>query len=230
MGRNKTRGMGPGETRRMTTGGLLERIERQFRGRERKILDQHLYVRSAVLLPLVESDGELGVLFEVRAHHLKRQPGEICFPGGRVDENDADEEAAAVRETCEELGLRSDQVKVYGPLDVLVGSFPLMIIPFVGKIPYDAVVPNPSEVAQVFVVPLSVLYQMQPLRFDVPVKATPAEDFPFHLIPGGRNYKWRTYTLPEYFYCYEDKVIWGLTARILRHFLELTRDGPAAKL
>ncbi len=211
--------------RRVPSGELLERIEQQFRGRERKILDQHLYVRSAVLLPLVECEDELGVLFEVRAHHLKRQPGEICFPGGKVDENDANEEAAAVRETCEELGLSPGQVQVYGPLDVLIGAFPLMITPFVGTIPYEAIVPNPDEVAKVFAVPLSVLYQMQPKRFDVPVKAHPDEDFPFHLIPGGRNYKWRTYTLPEYFYCYEDKVIWGLTARILRHFLELSRDG-----
>lgn len=201
----------------------LQQVEQMFTGRRRQLLDEHLYVRSAVLLPLVDIDDEPGLLFEVRAHHLKRQPGEICFPGGRVDADDTDEAAAAVRETCEELGLEKDQVQVVGPLDVLVGAFPMMIAPFVGRIPYDAVAPNPDEVAEVFVVPLRHLYAMKPERFDVPVRAQPTDEFPFHLIPGGRQYQWRTYILPEYFYIYEGKVIWGLTARILHHFLELTR-------
>jgi len=213
----------------MLTNGMNEewmlRMERLFSRRRRQILDEHLYFRSAVLLPLVEYGGEPGVLFEVRARHLKRQPGEICFPGGRVDATDADDAAAAVRETCEELGLAQSQVQLIGPLDVLVGAFPLMITPFVGRIPFEAVAPNPDEVAEVFVVPLRRLYAMTPERYDVPVKAEPADDFPFHLIPGGRQYNWRTYVLPEYFYFYEGKVIWGLTARILHHFLELSRPA-----
>jgi len=204
-------------------GQWLKRMERLLAERQRQILDEHLYVRSSVLLPLVEYNNEPGLLFEVRAHHLKRQPGEICFPGGRVDAADPDDAAAAVRETCEELGLDRSQVQLLGPLDVLVGAFPLMIAPFVGRIPLEAVSPNPDEVAEVFVVPLRQLYAMKPQRFDVPFQARPTDDFPFHLIPGGRQYKWRTYVLPEYFYFYEGKVIWGLTARILRHFLELTR-------
>ncbi|NEU34154.1 CoA pyrophosphatase, partial [bacterium LRH843] len=61
------------------------------------------FLQFAVLVPLVQKQDELHVLFEVRAHHLRRQPGEICFPGGKIEPNDSTPQDAAVRETTEEL-------------------------------------------------------------------------------------------------------------------------------
>ncbi len=77
----------------------------KFKNRQPGILDQENNFRSAVLLPLVNYENNVCLLFEKRASDLHKQPGEICFPGGSIEKTDQDEAAAAIRETCEELGL-----------------------------------------------------------------------------------------------------------------------------
>lgn len=182
------------------------------------------FFKYAVMVPLVEVNGELNVLFEERAHHLKRQPGEICFPGGKIDAVDKDEVSAAVRETCEELGLEREAVEVIGALDYLITSFHI-VYPFAAKISdYNQIGPNPDEVASVFYVPLEYLQSHTPELHHVDLSVIPREDFPYDRIPNGRNYKWGRGTVPEFFYYYKDRVIWGLTARILNHFLEVTKS------
>jgi 8-oxo-dGTP pyrophosphatase MutT (NUDIX family) len=179
-------------------------------------------VRAAVAVPLVEKDGDLHLLFEVRSRHLKRQPGEICFPGGRLEPDDRDPSAAAVRETCEELGLPPERVRVLGALDILVNPWRSIIYPFVCHIASGPIRINEEEVEEVFVVPLEYLRNHPPKIHHVHLDVRPEETFPFHLIPGGRQYRWSRGRAPEYFYTYEGYVIWGLTARILKHFLDLT--------
>jgi coenzyme A diphosphatase NUDT7 len=179
--------------------------------------------KSAVLIPLLEVEGETHVLFEIRSHQLKSQPGEICFPGGRVEEEDASEEEAALRETCEELGIEAGDVEVIERLGVLVHPSSTSIFSFVGKINNPAkILPN-EEVSEVFTVPLNYLIEYEPEIYYIQVKIQPEENFPFELIPDGRDYKWRHARLPEYFYRYEDKIIWGLTARILHEFITILK-------
>lgn len=179
--------------------------------------------KSAVLIPLVEVDGETHVLFEIRSHQLKSQPGEICFPGGKVEQDDASEKEAALRETCEELGIELEDVEIIDGLGVLVHPSSSSIFSFVGKIIDNTkIVPN-EEVSEVFTVPLSYLMNYEPEIHYIQVKIQPEEEFPFELIPDGRDYKWRNVRLPEYFYRYEDQIIWGLTARILHEFIELLK-------
>ena len=75
--------------------------------------------RYAVLVPLVEGeDGSLSVLYEVRAGTLRRQPGEVCFPGGKI-EGDETPEQCALRETWEELAIPAEEIQLLGPLDFL---------------------------------------------------------------------------------------------------------------
>lgn len=177
----------------------------------------------AVMVPLVELDGELNVLFEERSHHLKRQPGEICFPGGKIDAGDEHALAAAIRETCEELGLDRGHIEPIGPLDYIINPFHI-VYPYVARISgYDQIRANPDEVASLFCVPLEYLREYTPELHWVDFHAAPRDNFPFDHIPNGRNYKWKTGTVPEYFYYYENRIIWGLTARILHHFLDLTK-------
>ena len=179
--------------------------------------------KSAVLIPLVGVDGETHVLFEIRSHQLKSQPGEICFPGGRVEQDDASEKEAALRETCEELGIDLEEVEIIHGLGVLVHPSSSSIFSFVGKIKnHHKIAPN-EEVSEVFTVPLNYLLNYEPEIHYIQVKIQPEEEFPFELIPDGRDYKWRNVRLPEYFYRYEDKIIWGLTARILHEFIELLK-------
>jgi coenzyme A diphosphatase NUDT7 len=200
----------------------IENIIHKLHDRIPAILGSEHFFKYAVLLPLVNINGEVHVLFEVRSHQLRRQPGEICFPGGRIDKSDKSEQHAAVRETIEELGIQENAITNILPLDYIVSPFGTMIYPFVGMITNpDGIQPNPSEVAEVFAVPLSYFQETKPEIYKMSFKVEPEQSFPFHLIAGGENYNWQTRAMDEYFYHYEDKVIWGLTARILHHFVEL---------
>jgi len=197
----------------------IEKLAARLKNRERNILDHEHAVQSAVLVPLVFQNNEWHVLFEVRSHVLKRQPGEICFPGGGVEPDESDQEAAA-RETCEELQIQREHLKVLGPLDILVQSQYFFVYPYVGMIEENTTITPNEEVEEVFTVPLSWLSENEPQLHYLEMKMMPNQDFPFHLIPNGKDYNWRHHRIPEYFYLYKDRVIWGLTARILRHFLK----------
>lgn len=87
--------------------------------REPKLIDMELYHRSAVVVPLVEKNGDYQVLFEVRSKGLKRQPGEICFPGGGCETGESPE-AGARREICEELLISESQIEIAAPMDIFV--------------------------------------------------------------------------------------------------------------
>lgn len=175
----------------------------------------------AVMIPLMIINGEPSILFEVRSAKLRRQPGEISFPGGKVEGDDLDPQVAAVRETCEELGIAPESIEVIGHVGVLVPPAQIAIYAYVGWIDsFNADDVNEDEVEEVFAVPLSYLLNVAPEVHYLKLSHIPEENFPFHLIPGGKDYKFRQRDIPEYFYFYEDYVIWGLTARILKQFLD----------
>ncbi len=178
-------------------------------------------IKYAVFIPIVEVEGKPSILFEVRSHQMRRQPGEICFPGGKVDADDENEMVAAVRETSEELGIPMSDIEVTASLGVLVPPVQTGIYPFIGRIKsMDAIQPNKAEVEYVFTVPLEYLLQLEPEAHELKLGIVPTDAFPFHLIPGGKEYKFRKRTIPEYFYTYQNHIIWGLTARILKEFLD----------
>ncbi|WP_405378197.1 NUDIX hydrolase [Phascolarctobacterium sp.] len=195
---------------------IYERLHRRSAGIDK--LDR--LWEAAVLLPLVETAEGIAVLFEERAHSLRRQPGQICFPGGKVECADADFAATAVRETCEELGLQPEDIILCGELDSLVTHMGPIIHPFVGLIKDTSKISySPSEVEQVFTVPLKELLAMEPQRCSMQLADHPGEDFPFDLVPD-RMKGWRKHKeYYVYFYKYKDHVIWGLTARMLYGFL-----------
>lgn len=185
------------------------------------ILTDYQYNQYAVLLPLIMHKNELSVLFEVRSKHLKGQPGEICFPGGQMETIDISPEATAVRETSEEMGISKEDIKILGPLDVLWTPYQYKIHLFTAQIKENTLIkPLASEVEEVFYVPLDFLLNTTPITSEVHVKMKPDKTFPYHLIPGGQDYPWRSGKYPVYFYSYEQYVIWGITARILHHFLD----------
>jgi 8-oxo-dGTP pyrophosphatase MutT (NUDIX family) len=179
------------------------------------------YSQAAVLLPLLQTDEGPAVLFEVRSATLAWQPGEICFPGGRMEAGEA-AGAAALRETCEELSLAAADIEIYGPLDTLAAQMGMVVHPYVGRIlTPEKIKPSRGEVAEVFAIPFKRLLDMQPLVSKIQIVTQPADDnFPYDLLPayyrGPRVRK--TYDL--YIYQYEKYVVWGLTARILHDFLQ----------
>ena len=205
---------------------LCERLGILLQSRGCEIENETDYLRSAVLVPLVRREGRLGVLFEVRSTALTWQPGDICFPGGRIELDDAGSEAAAVRETREELSLPDSAIEVIGPLNSMVSPIGVMIHPYAAFINnFDLIRPNHGEVSEVFVAPLDYLLAVEPLTAHMEVATRPLADFPLNLLPPSyaRDWKRRT-TYPVLFYQYGGHVIWGLTARVLYGFLNVCRE------
>lgn len=203
----------------------VRQLIEQFHNRTPAILGSEHFARFAVLLPLIEKEGNIHVLFEVRSYEMRRQPGEVCFPGGRCDPLDKDKCFTAIRETAEELGVVPASGQTF-PLDFMLTPFGTMIYPFAGVLPAESEIkPNPDEVAEVFTVPLDYLLEAVPDCHSIHFKAEPADGFPFDLIIGGEDYNWQARAMDEYFYFYEDRIIWGLTARILKHFLDMVKES-----
>ena len=108
---------------------------------------------AAVLVPIVEREGELFVWLVERAAHLRKHAGEVAFPGGKRDEVDADLVAMALREASEEVGL--DDAEILGALDDVLTLTGFGVTPVVAAVEADWVPrPNADEVAAVFVAPL----------------------------------------------------------------------------
>ncbi|KAB2337071.1 CoA pyrophosphatase [Cytobacillus depressus] len=202
-----------------------QNIIKKFKNRTPAILGSEKFVKYAILIPLLQIGDDIHILFEVRSIQLRRQPGEVCFPGGRVDKSDRDEQYTAIRETSEELGIKESSIEHVFPLDYMISPFGTIIYPFVGFIKASEEINyNRSEVEKIFTVPLSFFKKTKPEVFQIRYRVEPEENFPFDQIIGGEKYNWQIRNLEECFYYYEDKVIWGLTARILKHFIEIQQE------
>lgn len=206
----------------MNTAEVIERLQH----RKPTILGREHFREYAVLIPLIEVNNETHLLFEVRSKHMRSQPGDVCFPGGRVEPSDKDELHCALRETSEELGIEQTQIRNVIPLDYIVSDFGRIVFPFTGTVENtENIHPNPGEVEELFSVPLRFFLDTKPKAYQVSFKVIPEENFPYHDIQGGRDYNWSTPKMEELFYYYEDRVVWGLTAKIIAHFVALLQDG-----
>lgn len=158
---------------------------------------------AAVLVPLVDREGGMTVLLTQRTAHLAHHPGQISFPGGRLEpEDDGDPVVGALRETTEEIGLDADRVTVVGRLDDYVTGTGFTVVPVVGVVaPPFALVPDPFEVAEVFEVPLDFIL-----------------DVANHTLHR-REIEGRP--RPFWAMTWEERVIWGATAGILVNLTEI---------
>lgn len=173
--------------------------------------------RFAVLVPLAEGPEGLRLLFEVRAGSI-RQPGEVCFPGGRA-EGDETAEGCALRETFEELSVPPSEIQILGKSDFLVHQRGFLLQPVIGLVSpagMAAVRPARAEVAEVFAAPASLFEDTPPEMYRYALEPRPPEDFPYEAVGIAPDYPWGTGTVDVPVWRYEGHVIWGLTARILR--------------
>jgi len=201
----------------------LANLERIMQTRTPGLMDSR---RSyAVLVPLVEHEGELSLLYEVRAKTLRRQPGEVCFPGGRMEPGETPEECA-LRETWEELGIPREGIRLLGRLDFIAHRASFLMQPVLGVVDsgaLEALRPSPAEVEEVFFVPLSHLLETVPIEYDYDLIPAPAEKFPYELIGIPRDYKWQVGKENVPVYPWQGRAIWGLTGRITRNFIKIYR-------
>lgn len=180
----------------------------------------NLTEKACVLIPIIQDNsGQLSLLFQVRSPLLKRQPNDICFPGGRMEHIDQTPIDTALRETHEELGININTIKIFGQLPSFRSAIGFKIYPVVGQLTCLDFALNYSEVADVFTVPIDWFITHPPLKSHKQIAVKPAIDFPFHLIPNQTN-KWQIQSHYEvYFYRYQHYTIWGLTAQIVRSFI-----------
>lgn len=202
---------------------------RRIAGRQPRIHNESEFLVSAVLVPIVKKEGIPHILFEVRSENLNRQPGEICFPGGKVEPGEmARPQETAIREAVEELGIPRNQVVLIGSLDYQVTPPGTLIYPFLGMIEdLDIINPNPQEVADIFLVPVEHFFS-PPRSSTVEVATRYAADFPFPRVPQSYNKRidWaKQWSFPVYFYEYGEHFIWGVTARILCNFITICYPG-----
>src|SRR6516165_5562971 len=160
---------------------------------------------AAVLVGIVDRP-QPSVLLTLRTGELASHPGQIAFPGGKIEPNDASPLAAAVREAHEEVGLDAGFLDPIGYLDLYLTFSGFRILPTLARIaPGYALTLNRSEVAQAFEVPLEFVLQ-------------------------GDNYQrrsrdWNGITRHYYAIPYQDHYIWGVTAGILRNLYERLGRG-----
>ncbi len=164
-------------------------------------------VPAAVLVPIVEREAGLTVLFTLRAPHLLNHAGQISFPGGRMEPGDGTPRETALRETEEEIGLTRDRIEIIGQLEDYVTRTGFRITPIVAVVkPPFALRPDPVEVAEVFEVPLDFLLDS-------------ANHQRHTRLIGGRERAY--YAMP-----YGEHYIWGATAGMLKCLYELVRGDP----
>lgn len=197
------------------------------------ILGRDRFFNSAVLIPLVKIDKEYYLLFQKRAAHI-RQGGDICFPGGKHEEGDENFKETALRETYEELGIKSEDIKVLGQLDTYVAPIGTVIECFVGKVKKKAIKKmklDKNEVEKTLLIPLkffkehealeySLSYEVQPHKYDEQGNKTVL--FPVDELGLPETYKkpWGNKKHKVWVYKYKDEVIWGITAIIIRDLLK----------
>lgn len=165
-------------------------------------------VAAAVLVGLVPRRDGLQVLLTRRNHALRHHAGQVSFPGGRIEADDRDAAAAAIREAREEIGLVPAQIAPLGYLDPLATISGFLVLPLVAAITPDYVArPDPREVAEVFEVPLDYVLAPEHLRrieIDAEGKPRSLLEFADRGVPGQR--------------------IWGATASILFNLAERLRS------
>lgn len=173
----------------------------------------------SVMLPLIMRNGEWHILYEVRSNHIS-QPGETSFPGGAVEEGESFE-AAAIREMMEELNIPREAIHVLGEVDYIVNEY-AVIHCFVSKldVAFEDIHFN-EEVAELFTIPVRYFEANHPTYYTTKFILEHPEDFPFHLIPNGKEYRFKVGNHLIPFYDLNGHSLWGYTANLTDHFIEL---------
>ena len=182
---------------------MQQRLKQALSQRQKHRIVDASRVLSAVLIPIFYKEGEYYILFTKRTERVKEHKGQISFPGGAYEEQDRTLLNTALRECAEEIGLPAKAVEVLGELDDMpTMTTDYLISPFVAAIPWPYQLKvDPTEVEEIIEVPVSALLDKDCLRQET----EPLRDG----------------TIIGYFYYYNERIIWGATARILDQFLDI---------
>jgi 8-oxo-dGTP pyrophosphatase MutT (NUDIX family) len=191
---------------RLTVERVVALTRARLAARRRRDVPPGPLVKAAVLVPIVDR-GEPFLVFAKRTNRVGTHRGQISFPGGRVDATDPTLLDAALREAEEEVGLPRHAVEALGALDdTETVATQFIITPFVGLVRTPvAWQPDGHEIEKVIEVPLQALRDRASFRVE-------------HRERGGVRHE-------VFFWDYQGETIWGATARILKHYLDLLEDA-----
>jgi 8-oxo-dGTP pyrophosphatase MutT (NUDIX family) len=184
----------PGKVKEAIADILCQRIAQKA--------DRPDFRQAAVLLPLYLNEAGPHLVLTKRTELVPTHKGQISFPGGGFEEADGDLLTTALRETQEEIGLRPEDVEIVGTLDDTVTVTSRHVVrPFVGFIPHPYPFRlDPFEIERLIHLPMSALLCGAPFREEM----------------------WEREGRPVsvFFYDHDGDTVWGLTARILKQFIE----------
>lgn len=197
------------------------------------ILNSESMFKAAILIPLCEIDNQTYVIFERRSKNIK-QGDEICFPGGKTEKTDIDFSYTALRETSEELGISMEKISILKELDTFITPFNSIIYSFLGYINihnFSDLKINSEEVQNLIFVPTDWLLNAEPEKYKIfleshphtynekgeKIHTFPAKDLG---LPSLYHESWSNGYREIISYKYENEVIWGFTATILKNFLD----------
>lgn len=206
----------------------IENIKNHISEHKNGIIGQDTeYTKYSVVIPLIEIDGKVNILFEVRSKKMRSQPGEISLPGGKMEKDESGHETA-IRETCEEIGIADEDIRLLGPTDVLITQHYKIIHT------YAAYIKNTSqfriseaEVDHIFFVPLDFFIENKPVSKNIRIISEPEEQAPYEYLENTGQYKWIVGRNKVYFYKYKDYIIWGITAKIIHNFIDIISKKEA---
>ncbi len=185
------------KTDRLTAQAIKRSLKSFGNLYKKNFTPNHAVRLASVLVPMFVENKEWHLLFTKRTDTLQFHKGQVSFPGGVSDQGDESPEATALRESWEEISLKSELVKVLGCLPTFISNTNYQITPVVARIPWPICLsPNPDEVQKIFSIPLKWLTE-----------------------PDHRE--WKPYQLPNgkvhqviYFQPYNGETLWGITAMI----------------
>jgi 8-oxo-dGTP pyrophosphatase MutT (NUDIX family) len=183
---------------------MKTRLKKLLAGRRKQYIEDPARIPSAVLIPLYQEQGQYHIVFIKRTDTVKTHKGQISFPGGGREKGDKTLRDTAIREACEEIGLRPEDIEILGEMDdEITTTSNYIVTPFVAVIPWPyKFTLEKAEVAEIISVPLSALQDKTSLKTDI------------ETLDGG-------IVVDSYNYRYKGKIIWGATARILYKLLDI---------
>ena len=190
-----------------------------------KPIGKHEYL--SVLVPFVEKDGELYILYEERSKKMKMQPGEVCFPGGHMEIGESPKNCA-IRETSEELGISKDNIKIISQGNTIYGYSGYILYAFFGVIQYEDYLSakiEKEEVEKIFLISLKTLIETEPKKYQAEITAKPEMGFPYEVVGASHMYKWKEGRWQIPIYQVDDEVIWGMTGKITENLIIMLKNA-----